>query len=225
MNINILLITLLALTTHSYDWTPVDNIIQAVINVGGFPGAVLTIANATHTIYSNTYGSFVKATPPLLPPPMQQDTMFDIASLSKIAGTLGVIMQMVDTGLVTVNDLVIKYVPEYDNNGKSPTTLKNLLLHNAGLIPDYPGNAPDNKKQVMDWLYTCKLNYTIGTQYVYSDLSFILLAEIAERVLKKPLDVLVRDNLKRMEITNTMYNPDSSLHYKIAPTEYSGTYF
>lgn len=129
---------------------------------------------------------------------MDNDTIFDIASLSKVTGTLGVIEYMADTGLIGVDDLVIKYVPEYNNNGKQATTIKNLLLHNAGLIPDYPGNAPDNKKQVMDWLYNCKLNYTIGTQFVYSDLSFILLGEIAERVLGGPLDELVKNNLRRL---------------------------
>jgi CubicO group peptidase (beta-lactamase class C family) len=111
-------VAVIVAVARAYDWTPVDNIIQDVINVGGFPGAVLAVGNNTHSFYMNSYGGFVKATPPLLPPLMDLGTIFDIASLSKIAGTLGVIMQMVDTGLVSVNDLVIKYVPEYNNNGK-----------------------------------------------------------------------------------------------------------
>jgi CubicO group peptidase (beta-lactamase class C family) len=184
MKLIIVFILTLSLVTCDYNFSIVDKFITDVINVGGYPGAVLRVANTTDTIYSNKYGSFMKYIPPFSSPAMDQDTIFDIASLSKIAGTLGVVMQMVDTGLIAVNDLVINYVPEYNNNGKEPTTIKNLLLHNSGLIPDYPGNAPSSKKQVMDWLYTCKLQYPIGTQYVYSDLSFILLAEIAERVMK-----------------------------------------
>lgn len=101
---------------------------------------------------------------------------------------MGVIEYIADIGLLSVDDLVTKYVPEYNNNNKGQTKVSNLLLHNAGLAPDYPGNRPDNKPQVMDYIYNCKLDYPVGTKYVYSDLSFILLGEIAERVLKKPLD-------------------------------------
>ncbi len=71
-------------------------------------------------------------------------------------------------------------------------------MHNAGLLPDYPGNLPSNKKQVMDFIYSCKLDYLIGTKFVYSDLSFILLAEIAERRMGAPLDDFVRINLNRL---------------------------
>jgi CubicO group peptidase (beta-lactamase class C family) len=184
MKIVTVIIFTLSVVNCDYDWTPVDKIINDVINLGGFPGAILRVADGNHTIYANKYGSFMKNTPPFSFPEINNDTIFDIASLSKIAGTLGVIMQMADNNLIGVNDLVIKYVPEYDNNQKGPTTIKNLLLHNAGLIPDYPGNAPNNKKQVMDWLYNCTLNYPIGTKYIYSDLSFILLGEIAERIMK-----------------------------------------
>lgn len=193
------LFTVLILTQSSYyDWTPVDKIIQNVINVGGFPGATLRIANKTHTIYSNNYGTFTRSTDPFGSLPMSNDTIFDIASLSKVTGALCCIMTLVDTNKISVNDPVIKYVPEYNNNGKENTTIKNLLLHNAGLIPDYPGNNPNNKTQVMEWLYKCKLDYPIATKFVYSDLSFILLGEIAERVSGQKLEDFAKANMNRM---------------------------
>lgn len=70
----------------------------------------------------------------------------------------------------------------------------------------------------MDYTYSCKLDYPIGTKYVYSDLSFILLGQIAQRRMGATLDDYVRVNLNRLEIYNTTYNPDASLFYKIAPT-------
>lgn len=70
----------------------------------------------------------------------------------------------------------------------------------------------------MDYIYNCKLESPIGTKFVYSDLSFILLAEIAERLMGAPLDDYVRMNLNRLEIYNTTYLPDPSLKWKIAPT-------
>jgi serine-type D-Ala-D-Ala carboxypeptidase len=86
-------------------------------------------------------------------------------------------MHLADKGLINVNDLVSKYIPEYANHGKEPTLLRNLLLHNAGLLPDYVGfpKLPQNKEIFMKWLYNCSLDYPIGSKMVYSDLSFILL--------------------------------------------------
>lgn len=120
-----------------------------MIKVGGFPGAVLRIANKTHTIYANNYGTLTRSVDPFGAIKMSNDTIFDIASLSKVTGALSCIMHLADTKKISVDDLVTKYVPEYNNNGKENTTIKNLLLHNAGLIPDYPGNNPNNKTQVM----------------------------------------------------------------------------
>lgn len=141
----IILFPILA-TAIALDWTPVDHIIDSTIRAGGFPGAVLRVANKTHVIYSNNYGSLTVANPPFGSPSFENDTIFDIASLSKVTGTLGCIMQLADTGLLSVNDLVTKFIPEYKNNGKENTTIKNLLLHNAGLLPDYPGTLPKTKK-------------------------------------------------------------------------------
>ena len=165
----------ICLCVSGLDWTPVDNIIQSTIRNGGFPGATLRIANKTHIIYSNNYGTYTFNSPPYGAPPVTNDTIYDIASLSKVTGTLGCIVQLVDEGLLGVDDLVTKYIPQYGNNGKQKTIIKNLLLHNAGLLPDYPGTLPKTKKEVMDWTYNCSLDYPIATKYVYSDLSFILL--------------------------------------------------
>jgi len=84
-------------------------------------------------------------------------------------------MHLFDQGKILVDDLVTKYIPEYGNHGKDKTTLRNLLLHNAGLLPDYPSPLPKTKEQVMTWTYNCNLDYPIGQKFVYSDLSFILL--------------------------------------------------
>lgn len=123
-----------------------DRIVENTIKSGGFPGAALRIANKTHTLYSNNYGTYTVTTPPFGAPAVTNDTIYDIGSLSKVTGTLGCIMQLADTGVIGVNDLVAKHIPEYKNNGKDNTTIKNLLLHNAGLLPDYPGTLPKTKK-------------------------------------------------------------------------------
>jgi CubicO group peptidase (beta-lactamase class C family) len=84
-------------------------------------------------------------------------------------------MKLCDEGKISVTDPVIKYIPEYNNNNKSQTKLLNLLLHNAGLDPDAPNVETQSKDQIINWIYNCKLAYSIGTKFIYSDISFILL--------------------------------------------------
>lgn len=108
----------LSTTLLALDWTPVDNIINNYINNAAFPGAVLRIANKTHTLYGNEYGKVNREIGQFGARNMTADTIFDIASLSKVTGTLAVIMQLVDMGLIATEDKVIKYIPEYNNHDK-----------------------------------------------------------------------------------------------------------
>lgn len=75
----------------------------------------------------------------------------------------------------------------------------------------------------MDWTYNCSLSYPIGTKFVYSDLSFILLGEIVERVTGETLNVYTRRMMLEIGMKNSTYLPDLRELYRIAPTEYSGT--
>ena len=95
-------------------------------------------------------------------------------------------MRLVDEKRINVNDLVTKYIPSYDNNLKRNTTIKNLLLHNSGLSPDPPNNLKGD--QILNWTINSKLDYPLGTKYVYSDLGFIILGHIVEIITKKTLD-------------------------------------
>lgn len=107
----IIILFALLYATYTLDWSPVDKIIQNTINNGGFPGATLRIANKTHVLYSNNYGTLTTNTPPFSSPAVTNETIWDIASLSKVTGTLGCIMQLVDMGNIAVDDLVTKYIP------------------------------------------------------------------------------------------------------------------
>ena len=177
------------------DWSKVIEEVEHYRKEGAYTGAVLRVANGTHTLFAQTFGSYSHIDLPLGAPFITNDTIFDIASLSKVTATLSCIIWLVEEGKIGVDDKVVKYIPEYGNNGKEQTTLRNLLLHNAGLLPDYPPPLPKTKKEFMEWVYTCPLDYPIATKMVYSDLSFILLAEIAERVTQKSIDVLTKERM------------------------------
>lgn len=156
----------------------------------------------------------------LYTPPVTLETRYDLASLTKVVGTLAAVMHLYDDKLLGVNDLVSKYVPEYDNNLKRNTTIKNLLLHNAGLLPDYPGPLPSTPQEVMDFIYFCKLDYPIGTKFVYSDLSFLMLGEIVQRITKRTLPDYLKQIFGEMGMKDTMFNPSPEDYYRVAPTEF-----
>jgi len=172
----IVLVLLLVINCENYNWSQLEDTIQYYLANGAYVGGVLRVANGTHNIYTTSFGQYTNQYIPYSSAPYNNNTIFDLASLTKVTSTLSCIMHLADQGKLKVNDLVSNYIPEYANHGKENTTLKNLLLHNAGLLPDYPSPLPSTKKEVMDWTYNCSLYYPIGTKMVYSDLSFILLA-------------------------------------------------
>lgn len=87
-----------------------------------------------------------------------------MASITKIMATTWAIMSMSSSNTIKIDDLVSKYVENYDTNKKGNTTIKNLLLHNAGLSYDYPGPLPQNQSDVIDYIRFSKPNYPIGSK-------------------------------------------------------------
>ncbi|GLZ32975.1 serine hydrolase [Lentzea sp. NBRC 105346] len=156
--------------------------------------------------------------------PMATDTIFDMASISKLFTSV-VVMRQVDAGRVDIDQPVSRYLPEFGVNGKEHITVKQLLTHTSGLEPFialwrlYP-DVPSRIKAVMD----IKPKYTPGTTYVYSDLNLITLGKLVERVTGKPLDVLVAEGITGpLGMRDTGYNPPKSKLDRIAATEYQTT--
>jgi CubicO group peptidase (beta-lactamase class C family) len=118
MKKSILFLFFLALISTQYNWQNVQDRINYYIANGAFPGGVLRISNTTHTIYENSFGSFTHNVQPFGSPSFQNDTIFDIASLTKVSATLSCIMHLYDLGKISTEDTVGKFIPEYNNNGK-----------------------------------------------------------------------------------------------------------
>ncbi len=94
MRVKYLLTILMAIQVASYNWSNVDSILYQYFLEGAYPGAVLKVANATHTLYEYKVGYLTKSIPPYGSPPMQMDTIFDIASLTKVTATLTCLMHL-----------------------------------------------------------------------------------------------------------------------------------
>src|SRR5512136_2134157 len=109
---------------------------------------------------------------------MMPDTLFDIASLTKVVGTTTALLQLVEDNKANLDDSVAKYWPEFEKNGKAEVTLKDLLTHYSGLRPDLDLKPSWSGYEVaLKKIEEEKLISPPGTRFVYSDINFAILGE------------------------------------------------
>ena len=203
---------------RTYDFSRVNKIMENAISDSVFPGAVLLFGIDNEFLYSKTFGHY---TYDKSSPEMKLNTIFDLASVSKVVGTTSAAMILVEKGKLNLNDKVIKYLPEFNNNGKDKITIRNLLLHNSGLaaFKKYY-DIYNTAEEVINDIMNTDLVYKTGTKYVYSDLGIITLQQVIEKITGMGLDKFLKKNLfDPLDMTRTMYNPPDSLKSQCAPTE------
>ena len=204
---------------HEYDFTQVEEIIQSAIKDSAFPGAVVLVSKEGKIIYDKAFGHLTyddtSATVTI-------NTIYDIASLTKVIATNTAVMICYDKNLFSLDNPVAKYLPAFSQNGKEKVTIKNLLLHNSGL-PAFKRFYKNysSADEVINDIYKTPLIYEPGSKTVYSDLGFITLAKLVEQVTGKGFDVFCKEEIFiPLQMNSTFFNPPDSLKYKIAPTEY-----
>ncbi|HEY3682306.1 MAG TPA: serine hydrolase [Streptosporangiaceae bacterium] len=152
--------------------------------------------------------------------PTRDDTIYDLASMSKLFTTIAAVQQ-IQRGTIRLDAPVDTYLPEFGRNGKSAITIRMLLTHTSGLRPDLPFYDYTGRAAQEQALYDDTPQNPPGTAYVYSDLNLITMQFVLEKVTGRTLDTLVRDGITRpLRMTDTMYNPPASLRPRIAATEY-----
>ena len=146
------------------------------------------------------------------PREMKVDTMFDLASVTKVMATTQTIMLLVDRGLLDVNDTVNKHWPEFTGDGKENITVAQLLTHSSGL-PQWEATFLycDTHEEQMKYIEGLKIveSYrTDGGEPKYSDFSFMTLAFLAEKITGVPMEDFVQENIyKPLGMTRTTYVP------------------
>ena len=153
--------------------------------------------------------------------PTRTDTLFDLASVSKLFTTIAA-MQLVERGLVDLNAPVATYLPEFAAGGKDAVTVRMLLTHTSGLPSWAPlwSRYPTPAERLAAALAT-PLAAPSETRYVYSDLGLIALGVLVERVTGQRLDDVVRGRITApLGMADTMYNPSAAMLPRIAATEY-----
>ena len=197
----------------------VDLIIQQAIADGNIPGAVLVVGHDGKVVYRKAYGE--RALDPAREP-MTLDTIFDLASLTKVIATTTSVMQLVEKGKVRMNDPVAKYLPEFAQNGKDDITVRQLLTHYSGLEPDLDLKAAwEGKETAYKMAFAETLAQAPGSSFVYSDINFIMLGALVERVAGETLDIYTTNHIfAPLKMLHTRYMPPSAWRAKIAPTQY-----
>ena len=207
------------LQTSDVRLSGVDAIIQQAIADNNIPGAVLVVGHDGKVIYRKAYGE--RSLEPRREP-MTIDTIFDLASLTKVIATTTAVMQLLEQGKIRMNDPLAKYLPEFAQNGKDDITLRQVMTHYSGLAPDLDLTTPwEGKDTAYKLAFVMPPEQTPGTSFVYSDINFIMLGALVEKVTGDTLDVYTAKHVfEPLKMLHTRYVPPSSWRAKIAPTQY-----
>jgi CubicO group peptidase (beta-lactamase class C family) len=192
--------------------------LQHEILLGNIPGAVIQITHQGQTLLQESIGNRV-----VYPEkkPMHNDTVFDLASLTKVVATLPAILKLIETGTIRLDDSVHFYLPNFHIK---EITLRHLLTHTSGLPAHRPFYKEKlNKDQIIEKICREPLTSKVGEKVVYSDLGLILLYKIIEIVTKEKFeDFIQREIFNPLEMKDTGFNPKHNRE-QYAETEFNET--
>ena len=201
-----------------YNFARLDALMNNAIKDSAFPGGVLLVGYRGKVIYNKAFGNF---TYDKNSKPVTVNSYFDLASLTKVVATTPAAMLLCDRGKLSLDDKVVKYLPEFGNNGKDKITIRNLLLHNSGLpafVPFY--RTVKNGKEEIAAIMKSQLEFEPGQKYLYSDLGMIVLQKVIEKITRQPLNKFIKTNLYDvLGMKHTLFNPPKNIKDECVPTE------
>jgi len=197
--------------------TRIDDLMDEAIRDGQCPGGVVLVGLGDKILWRKAYGNR-RVEPDR--EEMTVQTIFDMASCTKIIATATSVAILIDRGRVALSDPVAKYIPEFAANGKDEITVEQLLTHASGLIPDNSlKDYADGPEEAIKKIYGLGLNGPPGT-FAYSDLNYIVLGELVSRVAGMPLDEFARREIfVPAGMRMTTFRPPHSWQARCAPTE------
>src|SRR5580698_11178178 len=182
-----------------------DAAIEQAVHDELIPGAVLIVGHDGKILHRKAYGSRA-----LVPErePMTLDTIFDLASLTKVIATTSGAMRVFEDGKLRLSDKVTDYLPEFQG-GKSDITIRDLMTHFSGFRPDFDLDPPFSGYEAgVHRALIEKPQAPPGVRFVYSDTNFILLGEIVRVKSGRTLDEFTRDEIfKPLGMADTQFKP------------------
>ena len=198
----------------------IDDLINKEVEEG-FPGATLLVLKDGKIIKNTAYGYkkiYDKDKKLENPEPMTEDTIFDLASNSKMFATNIAVQKLVSEGKLDLNEKVKTYIPNFKGEGRDEIKVKDLLTHTAGFASSIKFYLPDNpyglefysrdREKTLSLLEKAPLEYKTGEKTIYSDTDYMLLGYIIENITGENLDNYVENNIYGpLGLKNTKYNP------------------
>jgi beta-glucosidase-like glycosyl hydrolase/CubicO group peptidase (beta-lactamase class C family) len=205
---------------------PARDVLEQAVNDRAFPGGVLAVGHEGRLIVHR----FGRQTYSAKSPAVTADTIYDVASLTKVVVTTTAAMQLVEAGMLRLDAPVTLYLPEWvegpQREWRAKVTIEDLLRHSSGL----PAHREFFRKakgyrSILSRVLAEPLESEPGTRIVYSDLDFILLGEIVRQMSGMSLDELARERIFRpLGMTASRFRPGRGLRARIAPTENDKTW-
>jgi uncharacterized protein YbbC (DUF1343 family)/CubicO group peptidase (beta-lactamase class C family) len=201
------------------DFSPIDTLVGQAVEQHQIPGAVVEIGHDGRVVFRKAYGE--RSLEPSQEA-MTVDTVFDMASLTKPLMTATSIMQLCEQGMLSFNDPVAKYLPEFGANDKQDITIRQLLTHYSGLPPDLALDQPwEGKAEAFRQAFAIAPTTPAGVRFVYSDINFIVLGALIEKLSGVGEDEYVREHIiAPLDLRHSGYLPPVEWRDQIAPTQY-----
>lgn len=197
-------------------FSPVSHILEQAVSQQAFPAAVVEVGDATRPLWDRAFGRLIYDADA---PATREDTIFDLASLTKVLATTALVMQQVERGVLGLDDRVGEHIAAWEGADRAHVTVRDLLSHSGGLtayVPfyrDYSGRAEFERA-----ICSVPLDYEPRTKSIYSDLGFMLLGFILER--DAPLGVRFDGLRRQMGLAEDLqFHPPTLWKTRTAPTE------
>lgn len=182
----------------------ITSILNQAINNRLFPGACLAVISAKQKQVYCVGSLGIKEVDQS---PVNENTLYDLASLTKVISTTPLILKLIDDHQLSLDTCVDSILPQFKHQN---ITIEHLLTHTSGLIADDPLKHSLDKQSLIQRIYTNPLDYPTSTKVVYSDLGFILLGQIIEAITHKPLQEVASEFFSSLDMTHTSYLPQDT---------------
>ncbi|MFI5393936.1 MAG: exo-beta-N-acetylmuramidase NamZ domain-containing protein [Candidatus Binatia bacterium] len=196
---------------------PIAGIVEKEIQAGRIPGAAIFIGHQGRIVYRRAFGYHTLQPSRCL---MTEDSIFDLASLTKVVATSTAVMQLAEEGKLRLDEPVARYWPAFKANGKGRITLRQLLTHYSGLRPDLDlARSWSGYDSALKRIVAERPVAPAGVAFRYSDINFETLGELVRRIAGQPLDLYCAEHIfQPLGMNDTGFRLSPAQRERIAPT-------
>ena len=212
----LLVIVLIINTLNAQNFELVDQTIKSAIKDSIFPGATILVGTSKNILYKNAYGHYTYDHSSQV---VQNNSIFDLASVTKAFGTTFCVMKLVDEGKLDIEKPVSLYLPEFAAGDKGNVKVADLLIHESGLQSYYTPKEGETHDNILDTIKSLPLNYETGFKTVYSCLNFVTTMMVVESIVDEPMYKFYAQNFTiPLEMNRTMFTPSDEVKKECVPT-------